>query len=197
MAEGLQRIEEEQFCVFRGICIFQFLKLSLCRMNEHILFRYSSLIISKLARWAENLKSPLQSRTHRGNILCINMLHWTCCSSGHKSIFLIWLLLCHVECVWMKVWWKCNPSVLKLCQSCRVESLSWEELDAAAAELHWLGCIHYTQLLAATLQLVFLFALLPTGTTIICRVLLLGFAINLPLRDNIFESFTFLTWKNK
>ena len=78
MAAALQRIEEEQFCVFRGICIFQFLKLSLCRMNEHILFRYSSLIISKLARGAKNLKSPLQSRTHRGNILCINMLHWTC-----------------------------------------------------------------------------------------------------------------------
>ena len=111
MAAALQRIEEEQFCVFRGICIFQFLKLSLCRMNEHILFRYSSLIISKLARWAKNLKSPLQSRTHRGNILCINMLHWPCSFIWTQVNFLN--LLC----------WMCLDEGMMKVQPVSVEAL--------------------------------------------------------------------------
>ena len=123
MAASLQRIEEEQFCVFRGICIFQFLKLSLCRMNEHILFRYSSLIISKLARgWAKNLKSHLQSRTHRGNILCINMLHWPCSFIWTQVNFLNLLCWMCLDEGMMKVqpatrqWWSfANLAELSLC----------------------------------------------------------------------------------
>ena len=176
MAAALQRIEEEQFCVFRGICIFQFLKLSLCRMNEHILFRYSSLIISKLARWAKNLKSPLQSRTHRGNILCINMLHWTCSFIWTQVNFLN--LLC----------WMCLDEGMMKVQPVSVEALpilqSWVSVLGGAGcsssktalarmySLYTASCSYTTAGYSYTTAGYSFPVCLTTGTTIICRVLL-------------------------